>query len=140
VTLDQYHRAQLAAFASHEAGETGSIDCMKAVCYVMANRVKRGWHDGNWLEVMAMAFEHDAHAERLGSAPVHPQALYGLLREIEDIYYGHGEDPTREVVGKCLYYQLLMRKDLRPWFVENIVRKPDDHPRRAQVGMIVLYE
>lgn len=143
MTLETFIRAQLVAFAYQQVGETGSVNSLKAVCYVMTNRLKAGWSN-DLLELIDQANEHSAHPPHLimseppalkaGSA-----SLQGLLRDIDDVFYASTEDETRKTVGKCLYWQNLLNKNTRPWFIENIVRSPE-HPRKAQVGMIVLYE
>jgi hypothetical protein len=140
MNLETFQRAQLVAFAIQEAGSSGSVNSMKAVCYCMANRVRAGWHGGGWLDAIEAAPETAAHEPLVPSLSYRITALLGLLREVDDVFYASSEDETRKVVGKCLYWQNILRKDIRPWFVENIVRNPEDHPRRAQVGMIVLYE
>lgn len=139
MTLETFIRAQLAAFAYQQAGATGSIASMKAICYAMANRVKAGW--GGWADVIEAAPESAAHDDG-PPAPISLRnpALQGLLREIEEIYAGSAEDDTRQVVGECLFWQVLTRPDVRPWFRDNIVRDPENHPRRAHVGTIILYE
>ena len=106
----------------------------------MLNRQKAGWSN-DLLELIEQAPESAAHpidfdrpALKAGNS-----ALQGLLRDIDDIFYATAEDDTRKTVGKCLYWQNLLNKNTRPWFIENIVRSAE-HPRKAQVGMIVLYE
>lgn len=140
MTIDSFQRAQLVAFAFREAGATGSVASMKAVCYCMANRVKASWNEGSWLGEIERAHDTSAHIHQPEPLSFLNPALHGLLRDIDDVFYSTSEDETRQVVGKCLFWQNLLRRDINPWFVENIVRNPTEHPRRAQVGMIVLYE
>lgn len=144
MTLEQFLRAQLAAFALQEAGSTGSINCMKAVCYVMANRVRAGW--GDWIDVLEQARASGAHHFEMDDAiSIRNPALNGLLISIDDMFYGQGEDETRNIVSPagarpCLFWQNVLNRNVQPWFIENVIRRPDDHPRRAQVGTIILYE
>lgn len=140
MTLEQFQRGQLAAYAFRQAGGTGSINCLKAICYVMANRVKAGWHGGGWLDAIRDAKDSEAHEDQPCELSLRSPALQGLLRDIEEIYGGTGDDETKRAVGKCLYWSVLTRRDYRPWFVEKIIRDPENHPRRSQVGTIILYE
>jgi hypothetical protein len=153
VNLQQFERARLAMFAHDEAAHTGSLDAMKAVCYIMRNRAKAGWHDGTLLSVIEAAAEsagNDQGTDRkVMSASDRNFQL--LLQSIDDIYYGQAEDAVKNVVSEtqepggakrrpaCLYYQFANRPP-RPWFVENIVRDPKNHPRRASFGLMFLFE
>ncbi len=147
-----FERAQLAAFAYAEARFTGSLDCMKAVCYVVRNRVKAGWGDGTWLSVI-----EGAHLVA-GNVPVHQdkrlpiasgdRLLQLLLRDVDDIYLGGGghgvdDDTARVVQGEsktgALYYSFI-GQDTPAWFIEHIVRDPAHHARIAQVGTMLLFE
>lgn len=140
MTLETFIRAQLVAFACQQVEGTGSVNSLKAVCMCMLNRQKAGWSN-DLLELIDLAHESSAHPAGEGetSVIITPQ-LQGLLRDIDDIFYATSEDETRKTVGKCLYWQNLLQKNVRPWFVQEIIRRPAEHPRKAQVGMIVLYE
>jgi hypothetical protein len=145
LTLETFQRAQLAAFAYQQVGSTSSVNCLKAVCYVMLNRLRAGWSN-DLLELIDQAGESAAHPYMEPALPLKASSpvLQGLLRDIDDVFYATGEDETRKIVcppknKPLLYWQNLLIKETRPWFVENIVRSPD-HPRKAQVGMIILYE
>jgi hypothetical protein len=49
MNLATFERAQIAGWAYRRARHTGSVDCMKSLCYVIRNRVMAGWGDGTWL-------------------------------------------------------------------------------------------
>lgn len=144
MTLEQYQRAQLAHFALQQVGGTASVNCLKAICMVMLNRQRAGWSN-DLLELMDQADATAAHDPRPVAITSASPTLQGLLRDIDDVFFGTGDDETRKIVSPphprkpLLYWQNLLQKDVRPWFVNEIVRS-SDHPRRAQVGMIVLYE
>lgn len=139
MNLANLERAQLVAFAYREARHTGSLDCMKAICYVLRNRLKAGWGNGTWLSLMESA---DQVAGNLKGNPCAMDAadrlLQFLARDIDDIYLGTSDDDTKRVVQQALYYQFIT---LQPneWFVENIVRDPQHHPRIGHVGPIALF-
>lgn len=139
MTLSQFERAMLARFAWDEAGTRG-LATMRAVCLVMRNRVRMGWHEGSWTLVMSHA-EHYAGTEREAMKPLDPRDrnFQMLLRDIDDIYHGADEGDTAAVVGDCLYYHFIDRP-VRPWFAENIIRESEAHPRRAHVGNMAMHE
>ena len=140
MNIATFERGFLAAFAYREARSTGSLDCMKAICYAIRNRMKAGWGDGPWLSVM------ESHPEVEGNivdgwAELNPQdrLLQLIVRDVDDIYMGVSDDDTRTVVQDALYWQFVDRP-ARPWFVEHIVRDPHNHPRVAQVGPIAFFK
>jgi hypothetical protein len=139
VTLDQLQRAQLVFFAHQEGIATGSLNVMKAICYVLRNRVKAGWHDANWMEVIE-------HADEVaGNEPsahhrvdIFSRQFQMLLQAVDDIYYSASSDDVSELVKGALYFQFADRP-IRPWFIEHIIRDPKNHPRTAQTGMLLLF-
>jgi hypothetical protein len=136
-----FERAQVAAFAYRIARRSGSIDCIRAVCYVLRNRNRAGWGDGNWLSIM------EGHKHVAGNVETEPEIaldpndrlLQLIVRDVDDIYLGNSMDDTRGVVQDALYFQFI---DLpaTEWFVENIVRDPANHARIAQVGPIAFFK
>lgn len=139
MTLDQLQRAQLLLFAHQEAGSTGSLSAMKAVCYIVRNRVRRGWFDGNWIEVIENADEvsgnDPATRQKLD---VYSRAFQMLMQAVDDIYYASASDETEKAVKEALYYQFVDR-NLRTWFTDNILRDPASHARVAHIGTMVLF-
>ena len=140
MNVSTFERAQVARFAYEEARSTGSLDCMRAICYVLRNRLKNGWGDGTWLWLMENHVKVQGNIAD-GWASIDPQdrLLQLIIRDIDDIYMGQSEDDTKTVVQDALYWQFIDRP-AHPWFVEHIVRDPANHPRVAQVGPIALFE
>lgn len=141
MTIDQLQRAMLLLFAYDEASFTGSLQSMKAVCYVVRNRVRAGWHDGAWIDVIQNAGEVSGNNPANGDATridVYSHPFQVLMQSVDDIYYASSSDDTERVVDKALYYQFV-DKPLRSWFTENILRKPENHPRVAHLATMVLF-
>jgi len=139
MTIDMLQRAQLVLFAHHEAARTGSLDAMKAICYVVRNRVRAGWHDGSWIDVIENADEVAGNTPT--PAPkidAYSRPFQMLMQAVDDIYYSSASDPIEGVVDKALYFQF-MDKPLRVWFTENILRKQQEHARKAHIGTLVLF-
>jgi hypothetical protein len=201
VNFSSFERAQVAGFAYREARHTGSMDCMRAVCFVLRNRVKAAWGDGSWLGIIAahhlVAANFDAwtmgelaplnmngsaaaeerRSEAAGAEANSPRVgmisgfqsndrlLQQIVAQVDDIYFGQeaGDDRVRQTVccemapmtdsalaidqkywgkGKkpapCKYYSFVDRPP-RPWFVENIIRRPQEHAQVGQIGTMMLY-
>ena len=154
MNLATFERAKLADFCFREARHTGSLDTMKAIAYVLRNRLKAGWGDGTWLRLMESAAVHAGNDYHNGvEFDASDRLLQMLVRDIDDIAMGISQDDVRRVVEgtaapegtgsaanprPALYYQFV---DLPPreWFVTNIVREQASHPRVAQVGPLMLY-
>jgi hypothetical protein len=156
VTLNDLQRAALVLFAVREAGAGASVEQMKAICYCMRNRVKAGWHP-DWLTAMEHAQET---AGNLPGAPatidVNDRAFQVLLHDIDDIYFstagnskpmmeeGPGEqsgETMEEALKECKYWQFLgPGRPVNPWFTENIAGDHENHPCRAQMGLMMFFE
>lgn len=145
MTISLFERAQVAAFAYSKARHTGALDCMKAVCYVVRNRVKAAWGDGSWQSVLISANDFAGNnlspqlAENAPKLDVQDRLLQMLVRDIDDIYLGNSNDDTKLVVADALFFQFIDQPP-RQWFVENIVRDQANHPRIAQVGPIAFFK
>jgi hypothetical protein len=129
MTIDQLQRAHLFLFAYNEGAASGSLQVMKGICYILRNRVRKGWHDGNWIEVI----EHADEVAGNMPGPRQPLDMYSrgfqqLLQAVDEIYYSSSGDELESVFDEALYYQFADRP-LRPWFTENIIRYPQEHAR-----------
>ena len=61
------------------------------------------------------------------------------MQAIDDIYYSSADgDDVEKVVKEALYYQFVDRP-FRVWFTNNIIRDPQNHPRLAHIGTMVLF-
>lgn len=140
MTLEQFQRAAIVRFSINEAISTGSLACMKGVCYALRNRILDGWYDGSWITAIEKHWEVAGHDRQVTLEPDLNNRLFQMmLRDVDDIYYGTGEDETSAVVGACHYYHFI-DKPIRAWFLENVIRDIENHPRRAHIGNIAFYE
>jgi hypothetical protein len=156
VTLNDVQKAELALFAARAAGERPSLEQMKAIAYVIRNRVKAGWHDGQWLTVIERAPEAAGNLEgaRVVLDP-NNRALQRLIADVDDIYYrvgardqGTGNSAQRfaaeaedmaDVLGRTLYW-CFIDQPMSPWFKENVLDRPEEHVMRAQMGTMMFFE
>jgi hypothetical protein len=137
MTTDTAVKAQLAFFAYAEANHTGSLDSMRAVCFIIRNRVRAGWAGADWNRVINHAPTHTAHDARISRPSFESDIFRRLLLEIDEIYSGGSADNLTE---GGTYYCDVTGRAIRPWFAENIVQQPANHPRVAQVGMIHIFK
>lgn len=151
MTMSDFQRAQLVSFAFREAGPDASLEQMKGICYVIRNRVRAGWHDGNWLRAIEEAGESAAHVTE-GVISLNPDSreLQRLLREIDDIYFGNGwalSEPggldmeaslTEEKHEKK--YWFFINRPIRAWFKENVLDDRENHRSRTQMGLMMFVE
>lgn len=145
-----FERGQVAMFAFREAQHTGSLDCVKAVCLIVRNRVRSGWGDGTWWSVLQSAKEVAAHpAYDLPATGSDNRLLQMTVRDIDDLYLGmEGEsNVTRVVAGdggsgnkdwKPALFYAFVDKPLSEWFKENIVGKIG-HEQCGQIGAMMVY-
>lgn len=135
-----FERAQLAAFAHHQARQTGNIDCMKAVCYIMRNRIAAGWGDGSYLSVINRhsLCAGDEQYDEIGDFEISDRLLQMILRDIDDIYLGQGNDLVKPVVADALYYHFV-DKPLTQWFTDHILHDPGNHPGIATIGLMRVF-
>lgn len=152
-----FERAQVAAFAYREAHASGSFDAMRAICFVLRNRVKAGWGDGTWLSILESAGIVSAddyktsevlEAASGGQGLSSDRLLQMMVRDIDDIYLGQerlddnvrrvvcGDDPKEK--RYALYYCFANRTP-RPWFTDNIIRQAGDHAQIGTVGTMLLF-
>lgn len=151
MTLSDFQRAQLVAFAAREAGPSGSLEQMKGICYCIRNRVRAGWEGGSWLSVIENAYRHAAH---IGDSlmPLDPDSrdLQRLLREIDDIYFGSSFetsiDEGMDLEGSLneqdheKKFWCFLNRPVRPWFQENILNDKKNHRSRTQMGLLMFIE
>ena len=162
MTQNDINRAALALFAAREAGEGGSLEQMKAIAYCMRQRLKQGWHDGQWMTAIEHADEYQANlpGARVYLDPT-KRAFQRMVADVDDIYYGSRYDSAsrdqgapkqplaqnfavapsdiEEALGKSCYW-CFMNRPFTPWFVENILHRPEDHPMRTQMGLMTFFE
>lgn len=138
---ENFVKAQIAQFAFEEVGHMGGFNQMLAVACILRNRVRKGWHGGNWIAVLNTAKESAAFdpGPRI-DFDLSSAAFRRVLQEIDEIYTGMFND---DLTNEGLYYFDTLHneqnKTVRPWFAEKIIRDPANHPRIAQVGMLYIY-
>jgi len=153
MTLNDFQRVMLAEFAIRQAGPLGSVEQMKAICYVMRNRVRKGWNDGNWIATIEAAPDHAAHDPLPMRIDPSSRTMQRLISDIDDIFYsykfgatsddgsilGNLESTLTEEKHEALYWSYANRP-VREWFLKKIQKDGINHPLRAQMGTMMFYE
>lgn len=146
MTLNDLQRAELVAFAAREVGDDGNLEQMKAVCYIIRNRVRAGWSDGNWLTVMEEHFQIAGNERPDCRLRLEDRRLQALARDVDAIFYGHEDD---EVSRTCMrqdkqrgpiFYWCFVQRPIREWFKAAIIADPVNHRSRSQIAFMYLYE
>lgn len=139
----------LADFAYQEARYTGNLECMRAICFVLRNRVRAGWFDSSWLGaiVSARGQSNAAHSSGRADGFANDRLLQMIIRDVDDIYMAQdrSDDSTRLMLlgdnppkTAALYYMFVDRP-VSSWFAENVVRKPAEHPQTGNIGPLMLF-
>ena len=156
MTLNDVQKAELALFAARAAGLGASLEQMQAICHCIRNRVRAGWYDGQWLTVMERASEvrGNCEVERVVLDPTN-RAFQRLIADVDDIYYRTGgRDQTvgtkaqsfaaeggdlAEALNKAVYW-CFINQPIDPWFLKHIIGRPDEHPSRTSMGIMMFFE
>lgn len=120
---------------------------MLAVAFTIRNRVRAGWHGGDWITVLS---EHKTWSASLEPYPEkYPDPrdpnFLRLLQSIDGIFSGATDDTitvSRDTIRTTaapvvLYYGRLDIVD-NDWFLEEICRSPL-HERLATVGNLTFF-
>ncbi len=115
------------------------INAMLAVAFVLRNRANAGWHQHS-IYNNAIALNQISSMSVLGDKntikypdPRDPD-FQMLLHKIDAIY----EDAQDQITNGAKYYAVLTDAT-SGWFFDNIVNKPAEHPRVAQIGKTTFF-
>lgn len=143
VTVEGFTKAILAAESWRQARrvmEQPNVELLRAMALITRNRVRSGWHGGNWLAVMAGEHEYSAYIEPTpaGLPDMRSDAMLKFLWDVDRIY--DGTYPDAGVTGDppALWWAEL-NKITRDWFLDRISRDPANHPRVAHLGAITMF-
>jgi hypothetical protein len=147
LNISDLQRGALVLFAAREAGPNADLKHMKAIAYVIRNRVRAGWAE-NWLAAMEQAEVNRANDLVRYPLNINSRAFQMFTRDIDEIFYGSNQD-NDEIAAVCcgatkeeapLMYWCYIGRPISQWFTENILRKPEEHRQRANFNLLYLYE
>lgn len=150
MTLHDFQRAQLVDFAVRESGPDGSLDQMKAIAYCIRNRVRQGWYEGSWLQVLEHAAETAGNPSGARTPlDIDNRSFQRMMSDVDEIYFSrrdYAREPTgarmpelEEAIGNAVYWAWVNRP-FTPWFEERILRDPKNHPQHASMGVMFFFE
>lgn len=146
MTYENYIKALLLDYALCEAWHERSPDVVLAVAQVIANRVKAGWHGGDWLQAITDAPNRCATTAPFRRPSINPRepAFRQMLMDIDAIYHGSADDSSinpedLEGVPQTSLYYADLGSVPNIWFKENIASNPAEHPRLAKVGSFTFF-
>lgn len=132
---------------AHEEGLNG----MCAVAFAIRNRVRAGWFGGNWIEVLSNLDKSSSKLELPITAipDTRPYAMMQFMQIVDNIFSGSQEDNITIKQGgdvqsmglkvPVALYWARLDQVTNPFFLENIIRKPEQHPRIAQCGQLFFF-
>lgn len=148
-----YIKAELCRLAYLD-GHTEGLNGTLAVMFTFRNRVRNGWWNGDWCQVLAHAEDVSYKVEpyaHLIPDPAKDYSFFLALQLVDGIFDGTTEDnitvsrdslppplSPQYVAPVALYYARL-DQITNPWFLEDICRKSTLHPRIAKVGAIDFF-
>lgn len=147
--------AELARISWLEGGMDG-VSGAKAVAFCVRNRVRAGWHGGDWSQVLSNHKSWSADTEPLRSFIPDPRQpdFRILLQDITNIFTGQAEDNITIAQDSMTNYLKIGNLSAAPppalyfcrlneisndWFLTEIVRKTDSHKRIATVGTLTFF-
>lgn len=157
--------SQLSLFAWREGERLtpGSNEAKLAIAFIISNRVKAGWGNSDWLQVLEDVATHSASEKeemltfdqpdpwdpdwRLLSAAA--RGIYdGTMKD--DLTWTPnarslaanvpGADTGKQNQSRPSFFYANLNMPIRSWFLEKVIRKSDDHPRIGSIASsLVLF-
>lgn len=148
-TMNEFQRDVLALFAAKEAGPGASADQMKAIAMCIRNRVRQGWHGGDWMQIMEHHNDVRGNDEfEWAELSIEDRNLQILVRDIDEIFFSRRDwekDPSRERmpgldegIGDATYWAFI-NYPFTEWFRAHILHDHQNHKLKAQMGLMVFY-
>lgn len=154
---ENFVKAELARISWIDGGDCG-LEGMRGVAFVIRNRQRAGFYDGDWVRLLSN-HQNYAAIDRQPSFeipnPTRNYAFAALLQQIDGIFDGTVEDDATRRIGQwdptrikfeehseppvALYYGQLHFPNIRPWFLENISLDHERHQRVATIGTLTFF-
>ena len=155
MTGSDFLTAELARLSWIYGGSEG-ISGAKACAFSFRNRVRAGWFGGNWSEVLSHHREVAATTEPLPDLIPDPResGFRTFLQDVTAIFSGQAEDTITIAQDSMANYMKIgnlsvaappslyfgrLNEISNPFFLNEIVRKPDSHKRIATVGTLTFF-
>lgn len=140
----------------------GAYDAKLAIAHIIGNRVKSGWHSGDWLQVLENVPLHSASEPSEILTFDHPDLWnpewIKLMQDCRGIYEGTLKDdltwtPSMVAIAENApggdvpinrsrpsFFYANLQMPIRPWFMEKIITQRADHPLTVTIASsLVLF-
>lgn len=153
---ENFVKAQLALTAWRDGKSEGLSGCL-AVMFTIRNRIRAGWFNGDWIQVLAHHQDYAAVDRPYSSELPDPRNyLFSLvLQEVDGVFSGSREDDVTKVANPVsnstfrfqgqdstpvpLYYARLDDPQIKESFLQNISQNHEQHKLVAQVGLLHFF-
>lgn len=135
MNADNYIKAKLLDFCIEEKWRSGDEVDMIAIAHVIRNRVKAGWHGGDWIKVLEVSIElRPIERPRVRGLSLQEWTVRAFMKDIDDLYSGAMEDIT----NGALYYAEL-HTVTNPRIRDVVLTDSRNHPRLATIGLTAFF-
>lgn len=134
----EFEKAVVALACWREMCSEG-VNGMISVAFVLRNRAKAGWYHGSIYE-NAIALNQISSISVLGDPntikfpDIRDPDFQTLLHKLDAIY-----DDAADLITNGAKYYAVLKDSTSGWFFKNIVNKPAEHPRVAQIGKTTFF-
>jgi Cell Wall Hydrolase len=142
VTVADFEKAEAVLLAWREERSNG-VNGMLGVIFVVRNRARAGWSEGDWVKVIAARNQFSSmsvlgDSQTVDYPDVRDPSFLQVLQLVDSIY---DDERTDLLTNGALYYADLGSPayDKSGWFERAIVGDPANHPRVAQIGTTTYF-
>lgn len=143
MTVADFECAIASLLAWREERSNG-VNGMLGVLFVVRNRAKAGWGQGDWGKVIEQHNQFSSisvvgNPGTVAYPDVRDPAFLQILQLVESVYDGSRDDL---LTNGALYYADMGSTgyDKGGWFDRNIAGDPEQHPRVAQIGTTTYFK
>ncbi len=138
-TWDDFIKSELALLAWREE-RSNQVNGMLGVCFIVRNRVKKGWFGSSWLgninghgQFSSMTILGDSQTIKY---PVMNDPQFTQILQLVDEVYDQDNPRVDNLTNGSLYYADLNNPTFTKggWFDREILQKSDIHSLAATIG------
>lgn len=133
----------IAALLAWREERSNGVNGMLAVLFVVRNRAKQGWSQGNWSKIMETHNQFSSMSvlgdgQTIAFPDVRDPNFLQILQAVESVYDGTRQDL---LTSGALYYADMGSPAYHKngWFDVHIVGDPERFPRIAQIGTTTYF-
>ncbi len=142
MTVADFEKAEAVLLAWREERSNG-VNGMLGVIFVVRNRSKAGWNDGDWIKIIDARNQFSSmsvlgNSQTVDYPDVRDPSFLQVLQTVDSIY---DDDRADLLTNGALYYADLASPAYEKggWFDRVIMGDPVNHPRVAQIGTTTYF-